>query len=61
MLDLNMNVNENRNKMSVYLSIYGSTALCWALAAFLVSVGLLGLGISPSQGPTYTQNNTNTE
>jgi hypothetical protein len=38
-----------------YLSIYGSTALCWALAAvsvswsFTQSVGLLGRGISPSQ------------
>jgi hypothetical protein len=38
------------------LSIYGSTALCWALAAFSVSwsytqsAGLLGRGISPSQG-----------
>jgi hypothetical protein len=38
------------------LSIYGSTALCWTLAAFSVSwsvtqsVGLLGWGISPSQG-----------
>jgi hypothetical protein len=30
------------------LSIYGSTALCWALAAF--SAGLLGRGISPTQG-----------
>jgi hypothetical protein len=35
---------------------YGSTVLCWALAAFSVSwsytqsVGLLGRGISPSQG-----------
>jgi hypothetical protein len=38
------------------LSIYRSTALCWALAAFSVSwtytqsVGLLGRLISPSQG-----------
>jgi hypothetical protein len=36
--------------------VYGSTALCWALAAFAVSwsftqsVGLLGQEISPSQG-----------
>jgi hypothetical protein len=48
-------------KFSLYLikhrlSIYGSTALCWTLAAFSVSwsssqsVGLLGRGISPSQG-----------
>jgi hypothetical protein len=39
-----------------YLPIYGSTALCWALASFSVSwsftqsVGLLGRGIIPSQG-----------
>jgi hypothetical protein len=39
-----------------YLSIYGSTALRWISAAFSVSwsfpqsVGLLGRGISPSQG-----------
>jgi hypothetical protein len=32
---------------TIYLFIYGSTALCWSLAAFLV--GLLGRGISPSQ------------
>jgi hypothetical protein len=38
-----------------YLSIYGSTALCWTLAAFQYldlftqSVGLLGRGISLSQ------------
>jgi hypothetical protein len=42
--------------LSIYLSIYGSTALCWTLAAFSVSwsytqsVGLLGRGISLSQG-----------
>jgi hypothetical protein len=42
--------------LSIYLSIYGFTALCWALAAFSVSwsftqsVGLLGWGISPLQG-----------
>jgi hypothetical protein len=41
---------------SIYLSIYGSTALFWTMAPFLVSwsftysVGLLGWGISPSQG-----------
>jgi hypothetical protein len=41
---------------SLHPSIYASTALCWALAAFSVSwsfytVGrTLGLGISPSQG-----------
>jgi hypothetical protein len=29
---------------------YGSPALCWALAAYTQSVGLLGRGISPSQG-----------
>jgi hypothetical protein len=28
--------------------IYGSTAICWALAACTQSVGLLGRGISPS-------------
>jgi hypothetical protein len=39
-----------------HLSIYGSTALCWALAAlsvswtFTQSVGFLWQGISPSQG-----------
>jgi hypothetical protein len=38
------------------LSVYGPTALCWALAAFSVSwfytqsVWLLGRGISPAQG-----------
>jgi hypothetical protein len=38
------------------LSMYGSKALCWTLAAFSLSssfqqsVGLLGGGISPSQG-----------
>jgi hypothetical protein len=44
--------------LSIYLSIYDSTALCWTLAAFYFkfldhftqSVGLLGRGISPSQG-----------
>jgi hypothetical protein len=42
--------------LSIYLPIYGSTALCWTLAAFSVSgsftqsVGLLGRGISLSQG-----------
>jgi hypothetical protein len=42
--------------LSIYLSIYGSIALCWTLASFSVSwsftqsVGLLGRGISPSQG-----------
>jgi hypothetical protein len=41
---------------STKLSLYGSTALCWTLAAFLGSssftqaVRLLGRGISPSQG-----------
>jgi hypothetical protein len=43
-------------RLSVCLSIYGCTALCWTLAAFSVSlsytqsVGLLGRGISLSQG-----------
>jgi hypothetical protein len=31
------------------ISIYGSTALCWILAAFSVSSGILGQGISSSQ------------
>jgi hypothetical protein len=41
---------------NTYLPIYGSTALCWPLAAISVSwlytqsVRLLGGGISPSQG-----------
>jgi hypothetical protein len=39
-----------------YISMYGSTVLCWALVAFsfscsyMQSVGLLGRGISPSHG-----------
>jgi hypothetical protein len=42
--------------LSISLSIYGSTALCWTLAVFSFSwfftqsVGLLGRGISPSHG-----------
>jgi hypothetical protein len=42
--------------LSIYLFIYGSTALCWTLVAFLVSksftqsVGLFGRGSSLSQG-----------
>jgi hypothetical protein len=42
--------------LSIYLSIYGSTALCWTFAAFQFlniftqSVGFLGRGISQSQG-----------
>jgi hypothetical protein len=45
----------------IYLPTYGSTALYLALAAFSVSqpftqsVGLLGRGISPSQGCYLTQ------
>jgi hypothetical protein len=45
----------------VFLSIYGCRALCWAFSAFSVSwyftqlVGLLGRGISPSQGRYLTQ------
>jgi hypothetical protein len=41
---------------SIHPSMYGSTALCWALAVFQFlysytqTVGLLGRGISPSQG-----------
>jgi hypothetical protein len=40
----------------MFIFINGSKALCWALAAFSVSssftqsVGLLGRGISPTQG-----------
>jgi hypothetical protein len=30
-------VIDNVNYLSIYLSIYGSTALCWALAALSVS------------------------
>jgi hypothetical protein len=43
-------------KSIIYILIYGSTVLCWTLAAFSAfysytqSVGLLGRGISPSQG-----------
>jgi hypothetical protein len=43
-------------KKPTYLSIYGSTALCWTLAVFSVSwsftqfVGLLGRGVCQSQG-----------
>jgi hypothetical protein len=43
-------------QIRVHLSIYGSTALRWALSAFSLHssfkqpVGLLGRGISPSQG-----------
>jgi hypothetical protein len=57
------------NSFKCYISIYGSTVFCWNLAAFWVSysytqsVGLLGRGISPSQGrylhteqPIQTQN-----
>jgi hypothetical protein len=44
------------NGWIICLSVYGSTALCWALASFSVSwsftqsIGLLRRGISPSQG-----------
>jgi hypothetical protein len=43
-------INDDNN------NYYGSTALCWAFTAFFSfliytqSVGLFGLGISPSQG-----------
>jgi hypothetical protein len=53
---LKVNKQINYNNLSIYLSFYGSTALCWALAAISVffsytqSVGLLGRGICPSQG-----------
>jgi hypothetical protein len=49
-----------------YLPIYGSTALCWTLVAFFScliftqSLGLLGRGISPSQG-RYLHRTTQTE
>jgi hypothetical protein len=48
------------------LSIYGWTALVdlGRVFSFLICtqpVGLLGRGISPSQGHAYTQNNTKTE
>jgi hypothetical protein len=45
----------------------GSTALCWALAAFSVSstytqsVGILGRGSAGRKAFTYTQSNTNTK
>jgi cytochrome bd-type quinol oxidase subunit 1 len=51
--------------LSIFLSIYGSTALCWALAAFSFSWYFYAVGrtpwtgISPSQGiqdSTQTQN-----
>jgi hypothetical protein len=49
------NICSSALKFLIYI-YYGSTALCWALTAFSVSwsytqsVGLLGRGISPSQG-----------
>jgi hypothetical protein len=44
------------------LSVYGSTALFQFLDLFTQSVGLLGRGISPSQGRyLHTQDSTNTE
>jgi hypothetical protein len=59
------------NVLSIYLyaclSVYGSTVLLMDLGrffSFLIytqTVGLLGRVISPSQGRTYTQNNTNTD
>jgi hypothetical protein len=51
--------NNNNNNYDYY---YGSTALCWALAAFSVSlsytqsVGLLGRGSACRKAATYTQN-----
>jgi hypothetical protein len=53
---MSLHTSLHRPTISLSLSIYGSTALCWALSAFLVSwsftqsVALLGRGISPSQG-----------
>jgi hypothetical protein len=52
--------NDNKRKtiyLSICLSISGSTAVCWVLAAFSVSwyftqsVGLLGRGMSPVAKP----------
>jgi hypothetical protein len=48
----------------IHSFINGSTALCWALASFVISftqsVGLLGRVIRPSQGRyLHTQDNTN--
>jgi hypothetical protein len=46
---------DDLNFITCNLSLYGSTTLCWTLAAFSVSwhytqsTGLLGQGISPSQ------------
>jgi hypothetical protein len=48
--------------LPIHPFIYGPTALCWTLAAFTQSLGLLGRGISPWQGRyLHTQDNTNTE
>jgi hypothetical protein len=54
--------------LPTYLPTSGSAGLCWTLAAvsvswsFTQSVGLLGRGISPSQGRyLHTQDSTNTE
>jgi hypothetical protein len=53
--------------LSIYLSIYGSTALVdfgrfFSFLIYTQSVGLLGRGGSdPRKACTYTQNNTNTE
>jgi hypothetical protein len=50
-----------------YYYYYGCTALCWALAAFLVSwsytqsAGLLVWGSARRKASTYTQNKINTE
>jgi hypothetical protein len=50
---------------SIHPFMNGSTALCWALAAFSVSysytqsVGLLGRGISPSQDREQQKHRTN--
>jgi hypothetical protein len=53
--------------LSIHLTICGSTAVSLASDAFLVSdlftqsVGLLGRGISPSQGCYLHAEHTNTE
>jgi hypothetical protein len=51
---------------SIYLSIYGSTALVdlgrfFSFLIYTQSTGLLGRGISRRKAATYIQNNTNIE
>jgi hypothetical protein len=52
--------------LSIYLSIYGSTALVdlgcfFSFLIFTQSVVLLGRGSAGRKAATYAQNNTNTE